>query len=112
METKLIELRDRATFIPAIATLMLSHDLRERYLLARAGFSPVSQPLILLGRLEGDECHYDPYDWQCDPWRTAHQWLMDHWAECRSGDVIDAEFLRGESKAPKESERIADLRCD
>lgn len=102
MEIKLLELRDRGTFIPAFAFRSEPDNDRERYLLRRAGYS-MGQPLVILGRLEGNECHYDPYEWMWDPWRTVHHHLMEHWEEVNSGDVLDAEFLRGESQQPKQS---------
>lgn len=105
MEIKLLELRDRATFIPAFAFRSEPDHDRERYLLRRAGYS-MGEPLVILGRLEGDECHYDPYDWNCDPWRTVHHYLVQHWDEVNSGDVLDAEFIRGESQQPKKSEQV------
>lgn len=106
MNCKLLELRDRATFIPAIAISMVSVHPREHYLLRRAGYGPGNN-LVLLTRLEGGESHYDPYDWRLEPWRTAHFWLEEHWDEVETGAVIDAEFLRGESAKPKESEASA-----
>lgn len=104
VETKLIELRDSATFIPAIATLMESGDTKERYLLNRAGYRG-TRCVLLTSLLGGRRVEYDCYSWDCDPWRTAHNWLTDHWDEVQTGDVIDAEFLRGETKQPKLSER-------
>lgn len=38
MESKIIEIRDSGTFIPALAVRLGSSDERERYLLARSGF--------------------------------------------------------------------------
>lgn len=107
MQTKLFELRDRATFIPAIAVLLASEEPRERYLLRRAGYSPDDQvPLVLLTRLEGGKASYDCYDWDVEPWRTVHHWLENHWNEVESGAVLDGEFLRGETKVPKQSEEV------
>jgi hypothetical protein len=52
-------------------------------------------------------CAYDPYDWPRDP-RTkpnAHQYIADHWSTLKDGDVIDVEYLLGETLRPKPSER-------
>jgi hypothetical protein len=64
MKSKLFEIRDEATFIPAIAVEMTSDDPAEAWLLARAGYSinRKSERLILFTRLEGGEkSKYDPY---------------------------------------------------
>jgi hypothetical protein len=113
METKLFEVRDRATFIPCFGILMT--PLRsgaetfdaEAFLLRRAGYG-FDQPLVLFGRLEGGAggCQYDPYDWSAAArtMRWAHRYVAEHWSELTSGSVIDVEFILGETKAPKVSE--------
>jgi len=106
MITKLFEVRDRATFLPVIATSMTSPASEaEFYLLRRAGYGV--QPLILLTRLEGDNTPacYDPYAWGDRTMRTAHLYIQDHWNVLESGDVVDVEFILGERPAPKVSER-------
>ncbi len=112
---KLFEVRDRATAIPCFGILMepgyglLSQEsiLAEDFLLKRAGYG-AGYPLVLFGRLEGDECHYDPYSWRANPrtLRSAHVYISENWATLRSGDVVDVEFILGESKEPKKSERV------
>lgn len=37
--------------------------------------------------------------------RRAHLYVRDHWAELRDGDVVDVQFILGETAAPKKSER-------
>lgn len=100
---KTLELRDRGTFIPAFAFRTEPDDgnPKDKYLLRRCGWGSDG---VVLGRLDGSECHSDPYDWTCEPWQTVHLYLEKNWAEVRSGDVLDAEFLRGESSSPKKSE--------
>lgn len=119
IETKLFELRDRATFIPIIASLMREQEAipenpepeitdAEAFLLRRAGYSPTDHPpLVLLARLDGGECHYDVYGWR-NPrtWGRAHEFIIDHWTELQSGDVIDVEFILGETLTKKVSERL------
>jgi hypothetical protein len=116
-ETKLFELRDRATFIPAIAIALRPERpetyegteteeqlSQERYLLRRLGYS-YDGITILLTALNGNHPAYtDPYDWTLEPWVTVHTWLEKHWDEVQSGAVLDGEFLRGETLAPKCSE--------
>jgi hypothetical protein len=50
---------------------------------------------------------YDPYHWPRDP-RTkpyAHVYIEAHWHDLKDGDVIDVEFILGETTSPKVSER-------
>lgn len=125
MEVKLIEIRDRATFIPAIAVALTVQDeaiggegeneryTSERYLLERAGYSETAihfsaaNPYILFTKLDGgSEAHYDPYSWRSRTMSAAHSYLQEHWREVRSGQVIDVEHILGERPEPKQSERI------
>lgn len=113
MQVKAFELRDRATFVPAVAILLAPSNEAEHYLLRRSGFpcdSPGQRPMILLGGLEGGPFHYDKYDWHGNGTRlTAHEYIEQHWDELESGQVICTEFIRGERTEPKESERTAKL---
>jgi len=110
MEIKLIEVRDRATFIPMLAIKPVPRSEEERYLLARAGYgrSPdVQGEYVLLARLDGGPLRYDHYGWEppVRTYQTAHFWLLSHWDEIASGDVLDVEFILGETLSPKPSER-------
>lgn len=105
--TKLIEIRDSMTFISAIATQLDPANERERVLLARSGFGlrPGEQSkYVFLARLNGGTATYDPYDWGDRTMAQAHQWLAEHFGEIESGDVVDVEFILGETAAPKEPE--------
>jgi hypothetical protein len=102
VESKLIEVRDRGTFIPALAIRVSGDD---GYLARRAGFH---SPLVILIHLETMECNYDPWNWRSP--RTmprAHRYIENCWNRLKSGDVVDVEFLLGETQAPKISEGIA-----
>lgn len=106
METKLIELRDRGIFsIPAIAISTMSEDSREHWLLRRAGYAPHSTR-ILFGRIDGSdrlECY--PYAWGDRTFAAAHAWIEEHWADIRSGDVVDVRYILGETPQPCDSEQ-------
>lgn len=117
METKLFEVRDRGTFIPVMATLMLPTESpgseegqSEFFLLRRAGYG-FECPLVYVSRLEPQgheqQSAYDCHDWGLFP-RTmylAHEWIEGHWNELKTGDVIDVEFINGETQTKKQSER-------
>lgn len=102
MTTKFIEIRDRATTIPALAFDISKQD---DPLAWRAGFG--DHPCIYLLMLSSEKAAYDPYSSVWGGARTmpiAHQWLAEHWAEVKSGDVVDVQFILGETSAPKASE--------
>lgn len=108
MITKLLEVRDRATFIPCIAIEYDPDEIRseaDQYLLNRAGYGPTR--CILFGRLDGKgKLLYDPFEYDSRTMRTAHEFLIEHWVTVDSGDVIDVEFLLGEKSDIKKSERF------
>lgn len=113
MQTKVFEIRDRDTFMPVIAIRLEIHDpmTNEARLLRRAGYAAEDLLagsyvlLITLARGNG-RAICDPYDWGGTTLPTAHLYIAGHWDELTSGQVIDAEFIRGESAAPKLSERL------
>jgi len=105
METKLFEIRDRATFLPMFAILCEAVNAEQHYLLRRSGYSTGSN-LVLFGYLEGKgKACYDPYDWNDRTKLTAHNYIQDHWSELKDGDVIDVEFILGETTEKKQSEK-------
>lgn len=110
MEVKLIELRDRATFIPMVAMKLEPRSESERWLAARAGFGSLpdqQRQYVFLGRLDCSvpmQC--DPYGWpESRTYMQAHVWLINHWDEIESGSVLDVEFILGESDTKKMTER-------
>lgn len=124
MKIKILEVRDRGTFIPVVAVEMFPslqeepggpldnspNDLadRQRYLLRRVGY-PCDDPetaQCVLFRANGDGHAYsDPYSWGNRTMQNAHEYILKHFHELRDGDVVDVEFILGESVAPKVSER-------
>ncbi len=107
MITKMFEVRDRATFIPVMATKMLGTNNENGYLVGRCGFG-VEFPLVTVTRFHPCESQYDPYKW-CDGSRTmfeAHQYIQKNFDALNDGDVVDVEYILGETSEPKKSERI------
>lgn len=116
MEAKTLEIRDSMTFIAAMAVEMIaghkisdgsgSHGARA-YLLRRCGYPVDGATMIMLTRLDGAAHHAttDPYVWGDRTFTTAHKYIISHWDELRDGDVIDVEFILGETKQRKPSER-------
>ncbi len=106
METKILEIRDRATFIPVLAVNMNSYDATERYFLSRCGYPLDGEPNIMITHLNADRlASNDPCQWGDRTYSTAHEYIIEHWSELVSGDVVDVEFILKETDHPKRSER-------
>lgn len=108
IETKLFELRDRATFIPAFAFRCRSSEAIEQWLLRKAGYSSLKLPCVILGNLScPSACACVPYGHRGDTrtYPVAHEYIEKHWDELKSGDVIDVEFILGETIEKKVSEQ-------
>lgn len=102
MIVKLLEIRDSATTIPAMAIQVSGED---GYLMRRAGFQ---SPMIYLIMLATQDCRYDPWGWtgRGRTMNIAHQWIAQHFATLTDGEVVDVQFIIGETKAPKPSEAL------
>lgn len=101
---KILEVRDSATFIPVVAMAMESSDPKENYLLRRLGFG--GKRLIQLTWVTANVSNYDPFKWGTNP-RTlfaAHKHIEENWDEIETGDVIDVEYILGETTEKKLSE--------
>jgi hypothetical protein len=104
METKLFEIRDRATFMPAMATRARSSNEQEIFLLGEAGFIPNTE-LVILHFLASDMGSWNRYSWRDRTRAIAHDFIIKNWDDLKTGDVIDVEYISGESKTKKTSER-------
>ena len=112
-ESKLIEVRDDGTTMVCIALKPMPRDEAERWGWARTGYGVEAEDqrrYVLLAPLAGGEGKL-----VCDPFKhpgsprtmpTAHRYIIDNWNVLRSGDVVDVEYILGETKTPKTSERI------
>lgn len=107
MEVKCLEVRDRMTFIPVICIRPVPDNEEQRYLLRRDGYSGNGQERCII--MIDAQCRgvaYDPYDWEEARTRGhAHKFIEDHWHELKDGDVVDVQFILGETPSPKISER-------
>lgn len=111
MNAKLFELRDKGTLVPVLACLMASENDQEAWLLRRAGYGPGNDLVLMAGiAAHPDKASYSPYDWGNNRTRqVAHQYIAQHWDDLPTGAVIDVEFILGETKEPKKSERRLSL---
>ena len=120
MIAKALELRDEGTFIPILCVDMnppardfdgnAPSSVEQRYLLRRCGYPCDRRPNILMTRLDGNgKATNDPYGWS-DGTRTfpvAHDWIIKNWGGIKDGDVVDVQFILGETNEPKVSERLS-----
>lgn len=109
MEIKLFELRDRSTFVPVIAIRLSSRTEEERFLLSRAGYGTLSEDhsrYVLLGGLEDLKMTYSPYSQANRTRQVAHEYIQKNWDDLKSGEVIDVEYILGETKEKKQSESL------
>lgn len=121
MQVKLLEIRDEGTMIPIIAIDMnpntliddMLQDTAQRYLLRRVGYPCDGRPNIAITALgaNGGMCWNDPYGWGGRTYRgrtypIAHNYIIQRWHDLKDGDVVDVEYIMGETKEPKKSERL------
>lgn len=109
MTIKLFEVRDRATFIPVLAVQLDDKTTdAEEYLLHRAGYGRrYTRDYVFLTNLEDGKSTYDPFKWDGRTMIEAHRYIRQNFDTLESGDVIDVEFILGESAIKKVSERLA-----
>jgi hypothetical protein len=107
VKTKLLEVRDKATFVPVAATMIFAENPEQRYLLRRVGLGTPDSYQVHLMRLNDGTGHLDCYHWGHSRTMTvAHDHIEKHWHDLKDGDVVDVEFILGETVRPKVSERF------
>lgn len=119
-QVKMFEIRDRMTFIPAMAIRMgsdihgpLKIDDREaeRFLQSSLGLGLLSENqmgyMFLVDLRPPGKIVSNFYDW-CNSrtWGTAHKYIQENWDILPTGAVIDVEFILDETTNPKQSERF------
>lgn len=110
MQIKFVEIRDRMTCIPAVAIQMLGENDIQRHYLHNAGYPRDGSSIMLMVVYDGKATN-DPYEWGAlgkgdRTLPAAHNWIIDHFREIAEGDVIDVEYILGESKTCKVAERL------
>ena len=100
---KFLEVRDKATFIPVIAVLVVVEDERSFQLMRAVGWSPIdcSDGLVMVSRIVNGEGKMTSYDWPNRTMSTAHGYIADTFHGLQNGDVIDVEFILGETTEKK-----------
>lgn len=108
-QIKFFEVRDRATYIPTMAIKLDGHVTpEEEYMLHRAGFGRAAdreyKGYVYLINIDRNTCQLDPFQWGCRTIQTAHRYIQQNFDTMNSGDVVDVEFILGESTTKKVSE--------
>lgn len=106
MQTKLLEIRDVATMIPALAVRIEPENAEQEFLARHAGYGEPYCLVMLTFLSGGRKAEYDPFDWGDRTMTTAHQYIVSFWHELKDGDVIDVQFILGETTEKKVSERL------
>jgi hypothetical protein len=110
IETKVLEVRDRGTFIPVLAIRNQGVNDIQRYYFRRCGF-PADGSSITLMCLYDQKATNDPYEWEAlgKGRRTlpvAHEYILKYFADLQDGEVVDVEVVLQEKETPKVSERL------
>jgi len=120
MDVKFFEVRDRGTHMFCMGTLIgISPEQFEKdstaakrvtRMLVRGGYAPGPGHMIMFGSMS------EPCRFSCDPYEhgktrtlgAAHDFVAEHWDLLKTGDVIDVEYILGETCEIKESEFVGD----
>jgi hypothetical protein len=109
MKVKCLEIRDVYTFIPVICLKPTPENEAQRYLLRRDGYScQPSDDIVIMIKAQCDGVSYDPYKWPSGArtMQVAHNFIRDCWDELNDGDVVDVQYILGETNFKKKSERL------
>jgi hypothetical protein len=120
MKSKLLEIRDSGTRIPVLATRLCptpytknerasraNHDA-EIAILHDEGYIDKSGDgsFVMVTKLSDQTSAYEPFGWltSARTMRIAHKEIAEKFDQLESGDVVDVEFVLGETKTKKTSE--------
>lgn len=108
MVTKLFEVIDKETLIPVIAIKPIAMNEVENFLIARAGFSHdirIQENYVILVHIRDNKATYNPYDWKGRTMVEAHKYIIKNFDILENCEVLDIEYIVGETKEKKSSER-------
>jgi len=108
MKVKCLEIRDRHTFIPVMCFKPIPENDAQRYLLRRDGWccQEGERCVMLIDTHKGRaEYNYHHHSGGSRTMVEAHRYIEENWNVLSDGDVIDVEFILGETKEKKISER-------
>lgn len=105
MDTRVLEVRDRGTKIFVLCSKPggLSNGIEERVMVAHCGYR-LGNPTIIVTKLSSIETLNDAYNWNDRTMYNAHIYIEKNFDNLKDGDVVDVEFILGETDKPKEPE--------
>ncbi len=108
MHVKILEIRDRMTFIPVLCIWLFADNSEQQYYLRRLGHPPQGIPAnVSMTKLNmGEKCCNDPYMWVDRTMSAAHLHISQNWEALKDGDVVDVQHILGETSEVKRSERF------
>jgi hypothetical protein len=84
---------------------MKGETLVERGMMAASGWANHSES-VMLTSMSDYETRCDPFVKKDRTYFTAHRYIQENWKNLRSGDVVDVQFILGETEEIKEPEWI------
>jgi hypothetical protein len=114
MLVKTFEIRDSGTTIPVMAINLQTDNEADRFIIARGRFGKTAeqhQSYVYLIHLMDQRCSYDEFTWGTGgsgdgTLQEAHRYIIKHFFELESGEVIDVEYILGINSTKKVSERF------
>ena len=105
MITKVVEVRDRMTYIPAVATSLKYSYINQaaNKILNNSGIWSHND-IVILTHLDRNKSSMDPYEWNDRTMKTAHDYIVKNWEFINNSDVIDVEYILGETSDKKENQ--------
>jgi hypothetical protein len=104
MIVKALEIRDEGTCISVWAIKPTADNEAQRAILRHAGYGDHPGDYVILMGAHDCDAAYNPMKQRGRTRQMAHLWIKEHFDTLKDGDVIDVEFIMGESETPKTSE--------
>lgn len=104
MQVKVFEVRDRATMFGVMAVSTKPANDAQKRLLRHCGYGQDSGCLIVAHLAGTGKVAVDPYDWGDRTYKIAHHYIEENFDRLQDGDVVDVEFILGETQEPKKPE--------
>ena len=119
---KLFEVRDVGTNISVLAVaipltgivrgdycMVITEEKRQQLMaiMGNAGWHGAGI-IHYVVHMSAQKCAYDAFEWGSTnrTMFTAHSHIAKHWETLESGDVIDVQYILGESAQPKRPDRL------
>ena len=100
---KTVEIRDRATYIPAFAIRMWGSDVKELFLFKSCGYGIMGSCVMLIPLQApwlSARCSDEQKNMNGRTIAEAHKWIEKNFSSINNGDVVDVEFILGEKDKP------------